>query len=438
VSEGDEQSNTEKRRRRVASKVSSGATRASESDQQMSGEKRKIRSENRRFLGATSAFDSDKTLSREERKLRSASQRESTIKLHSSKAVSDNRRPLRKEGREARQSRQESPQGFVDPPLSIQAFEVNNGNAVNSNHRVSMEKIPRAQQLEQAEREMQKPQDRDENESQRSKRKLRVILSFFFCFIAIVAGVVYFITDKTTTTTESPQTVIGISPSMLPVSNSPSKDLSFYDPPSPDTCSIIAEGQNTMDQSDMIAESFIVSLEGTLIFEVGPDIWESALKELKQKIQQRMMPAIAGCPEDRFDGRNLRRKGRVDLAMEPRHLDVTELLIRIANALVETRYNWLEACSDAAICIDIMVIVYSEDVIDPTVMSNHIEGVFNSKDSLPIFLELDLFANLDVTDVDTYIPTSTPSTTPTMSLHPTFNGQTFPPTKRPSMTPSQL
>jgi hypothetical protein len=84
-----------------------------------------------------------------------------------------------------------------------------------------------------------------------------------------------------------------------------------------------------------------------------------------------------------------------------------------------------------------MVIIYSEEVIDSTAISNHIEGVFNSKDPLPIFLEMDLFANLDVTDVDVYIPTSTPSTTPTMSLHPTFNGQTFPPTKRPSMTPSQ-
>jgi hypothetical protein len=270
------------------------------------------------------------------------------------------------------------------------------------------------------------------------KKKWRVVVVVILGLTAIIMGVVL----------GPHQFDDANAPSILAppnVSSSPSTDLIVYKIPSPTVCSNISKGQTLESQSEMDTESFILSMEASVKGDLEPAQW---LSELQDIMQEKMMPLVAGCPD--IERRNLRSDTNL---ISVRKMNENFAYV-IGNAQIDTSYETARFAVgeiEMRYTIEIIVIItleYSNQ--DSDLLLNHIYNVYRSKEALAEFLQVEqTITKLKFESVKIYTPSQspshgptkmhslTPTATPTKSSRPTFNGETYSPTKAPSMNPSQ-
>jgi hypothetical protein len=295
-----------------------------------------------------------------------------------------------------------------------------------------MQQLDERHQRELREERETNRQERQEGVQIALKRKrLKKIIAGVLLAIATIIIVVVFAVLPTQAADSNDET------QGLTVSPSTPAPTNLFEP-SQDFCQAVANGDSVEGQSEMFTESFIVSLEATLQTDRSPGISDEVLLDLKEKVQERLMTILVGCP-DLFDRRNLRSKLVFTIDLR-RYLQ--EALPKLRNAQVDLQYDKTESCNRGKVCIDIKVHVFSYQYIDSAVTAERIETTFIDKNPLETNLkQIESFSSLILKNVDTSqspteSPSLTPTTTPTISFRPTFNGETRPPTKEPSAMPS--
>ena len=83
-------------------------------------------------------------------------------------------------------------------------------------------------------------------------------------------------------------------PTFRPVQN-PTEPTFEFDPPTEDDCAAIAEGREIPDQDTLWKEEFDIEID--VVFDETPESMDSLMQTLKGRIQEVLLPALAGCPE---------------------------------------------------------------------------------------------------------------------------------------------
>jgi hypothetical protein len=297
----------------------------------------------------------------------------------------------------------------------------------------------------QQEESQQKEKLADERKIQ--SRKKRCIILVVLALAAIAGVAAYFATGQGDDTGTGTKDTVADAP-LVPVETaSPSSDLISYKPPSPVTCKLISQGNTVESQSEMISESFIISLEASLRSEIDDSMW---LPDLKIIMQEKLMPLIVGCPDE--ERRLLRSSNK---AVAYRSLEDFDKSI-LGNAQIDMDYGEANICSDGkALCqrFDLKIDISAKGTVEnfSELIRKHIDDALRGTFPMSKYLQVDqTIKTLGVRGVDFYIPSKAPSlgptvspslaptATPTISVSPTFNGQTFPPTRKPSMAPSKM
>ncbi|CAJ1931433.1 unnamed protein product [Cylindrotheca closterium] len=292
-------------------------------------------------------------------------------------------------------------------------------------------------QIQEGQEQFNRQDSTDENNANHGskRRRMRMILLCCFLVLAAVVGAVAAVltlkdsppdeiildlssnkTASNATSSAAPTASFSIDPTYGPT-QSPN-ELQIYNAPTDEECWSIARGLLSPDE--LMARSFQLNMDVTLL--QATSMTDELELELTEKMQQYLVPALAGCPDDEVGNRN-------------RQLASTEFVIAGGTVAVDTNVN--QECEDDAETHCVRAVA-SLDLLLKGDMSTFelialMVDVF-SRVPLVTRLRLDLpFTTVVVVLVDSVSPTDSPSVAP--SLLPS-ESPSFAPSSRPSFNPT--
>jgi hypothetical protein len=292
-----------------------------------------------------------------------------------------------------------------------------------------------------------------------SSKTFKILLVVLF--IAIVAGVgAYFGTRDTSAdpavvpiepkATSSPTGGAGGGPTVVPVTAQPTGSPTqepLYDPPTPEDCVAIVNGESVEGQEEMIVRNFDVVLDVSLESEAELDV--PLDEQVQAKTKQILIPKLVGCSEERraltdfytTTAKSIRSDGRKLTISNPRryavaNADVTVTVLESGSCQASAS----ETCYSVVITLDLSL--KSEDEKLFTVVSLIIEAF--GGDLVAVWNLGPPYGSIVVQAVNSNtptlppsaVPTDTPSSSPTGKPTSTLsNAPTASPSKAPTFMP---
>jgi hypothetical protein len=282
----------------------------------------------------------------------------------------------------------------------------------------------------------------DEEEEGNPRRRMICCFVFTVILLAAIAGpLLYKYWDDLTgkkSATAVPLVAPTEAPTVIPEPTaSPTELVLLYDPPTDAQCFAIARGNDIVGQADLDNTSFDIEID-VAVSNDNLD-YEALVATLEERMQERIAPSLAGCPEEsrRLTGLQLQLRG-IRILNEKRYV--------IRNAKVNAQLDTGRTCNVQEPCFSVFtrLTLFLAGPEDTSVLTSRINDLFNQDLTLEKMGLSDSFRGLTFVGVTATSPTNAPTLAPSMMPSPNPSASSSPtvvasfaPTAAPTTTGTQ-